>query len=320
VPDDLQRLLDEFDEIGPRQELWTEAARRAELQPARRRRRRVPRRVVDGLIAAAVIVAALAGLIVGSRLHANQEGTGGPIQPPTSRVGADAWLGVLVSDVEARLPLSRALVRSGQCFTPQWQYLSTPVFIDLSAYHRIARQADPRVEIGDRFTSLNNRCNVFARQGGFSSQERTAILDRITAVERLIHNQPGGTAMLGVPPVIRGRATDPRVALLLRDLDTRISIARRLIEHDQCGVEVQKIAAPIQSDINLVLLYAAPKTHTIAEGMRHQPLVTTGADFMRALGPCFRAQKRGTLDAAQQTELTGQLDLLDRRIQRAVAP
>ena len=262
-----------------------------------------------GGMAAAVIGAAVLGMLFASLLHHDAAPVGPARQP--SKVGAQAWLGVLAADVQHRITLSRELVRSDQCFTPQWQYLATPIFIDMTAYNAIGAGPDPRQKLGEEYTDLNNRCSVYARQGGFSDAERSKILGRLAALNRQ------AAALLGVPTAPPA-SMDPRVGLMLEDIQSRIPVAQRLIANGQCGGEVQKIAAPIQSDINYALLYAAPRNHTVAEGVRSQPLLKLGPDFMRIVGPCHRDVHAGLLSDQRRAALTRQVLALKGRVERAL--
>ena len=309
MPSDWRDLLSEFDGVDPPLDLWPNAVARAQPGMGRRRIPRLPQRVVHALIAAAVIGAAVLGMLFASLLHHDSA----PVRPARqpSKVGAQAWLGVLAADVQHRITLSRELVRSDQCFTPQWQYLATPIFIDMTAYNAIGAGPDPRQKLGEEYTNLNNRCSVYARQGGFSDAERAKILGRLAALDRQ------ATALLGArtaPPA----SMDPRVGLMLQDIQSRIPVAQRLIANGQCGGDVQKIAAPIQSDINYALLYAAPQNHTVAEGVRNQPLLKLGPDFMRIVGPCHRDVHTGLLSDQRRAALTRQVLALDGRVDRAL--
>ena len=301
-------LLAEFDQIDPPLNLWHETLQRTPPS-APRRAPRLPQRATRALVAAAALSAALGGMLFASLLN-HQAQTARPAH--VSRVGARSWLDIVVADVKARIPLSRQLVQRDQCFTPQWNYLATPVFVDLSAYALAGNRADPGAALGREFTSINNRCNVYARQGGLSDSEQTAILVRLSALDR---------AILAVSPASTPRSgpLDRTVALLLADVRTRLPVAQRLIANSQCGAEVQKIASPIQSDIDLVLLYAAPTDHTVAEGEAAQPLLHVGPDFMRIIGPCFRDAKTGPLSTQEQQRLESGLTTLRRQTDRALA-
>jgi hypothetical protein len=309
VPSDWRDLLSEFNVVDPPPDLWPNAVARAQPGMGRRRIPRLPQRVVHALIAAAVIGAAVLGMLFASLLHHDAAPVGPARQP--SKVGAQAWLGVLAADVQHRITLSRALVRSDQCFTPQWQYLATPIFIDMTAYNAIGAGPDPRQKLGEEYTNLNNRCSVYERQGGFSDAERSTILGRLAALDRQ------ATALLGAPTAPPA-SMDPRVGLMLQDIQSRIPVAQRLIANGQCGGEVQKIAAPIQSDINYALLYAAPQNHTVAEGVSNQPLLKLGPDFMRIVGPCHRDVHAALLSDQRRAALTRQVLALDGRVDRAL--
>jgi hypothetical protein len=309
VPSNWRDLLSEFNVVDPPPDLWPNAVARAQPGMGRRRIPRLPQRVVHALIAAAVIGAAVLGMLFASLLHHDAAPVGPARQP--SKVGAQAWLGVLAADVQHRITLSRALVRSDQCFTPQWQYLATPIFIDMTAYNAIGAGPDPRQKLGEEYTNLNNRCSVYERQGGFSDAERSTILGRLAALDRQ------ATALLGAPTAPPA-SMDPRVGLMLQDIQSRIPVAQRLIANGQCGGEVQKIAAPIQSDINYALLYAAPQNHTVAEGVSNQPLLKLGPDFMRIVGPCHRDVHAALLSDQRRAALTRQVLALDGRVDRAL--
>ena len=309
MPSDWRDLLSEFDGVDPPLDLWPNAVARAQPGMGRRRIPRLPQRVVHALIAAAVIGAAVLGMLFASLLHHDSAPVGPAGQP--SKVGAQAWLGVLAADVQHRITLSRELVRSDQCFTPQWQYLATPIFIDMTAYNAIGAGPDPRQKLGEEYTNLNNRCSVYARQGGFSDAERSKILGRLAALDRQATAQLGAAT---APPA----SMDPRVGLMLQDIQSRIPVAQRLIANGQCGGDVQKIAAPIQSDINYALLYAAPQNHTVAEGVRNQPLLKLGPDFMRIVGPCHRDVHAGLLSDQRRAALTRQVLALEARVDRAL--
>ena len=309
MPSNWRDLLSEFNVVDPPPDLWPNAVARAQPGMGRRRIPRLPQRVVHALIAAAVIGAAVLGMLFASLLHHDAAPVGPARQP--SKVGAQAWLGVLAADVQHRITLSRELVRSDQCFTPQWQYLATPIFIDMTAYNAIGAGPDPRQKLGEEYTNLNNRCSVYERQGGFSDAERSTILGRLAALDRQ------ATALLGAPTAPPA-SMDPRVGLMLQDIQSRIPVAQRLIANGQCGGEVQKIAAPIQSDINYALLYAAPQNHTVAEGVSNQPLLKLGPDFMRIVGPCHRDVHAALLSDQRRAALTRQALALDGRVDRAL--
>ncbi len=301
-------LLAEFDQIDPPLDLWHETLQRTPPS-APRRAPRLPQRATRALVAAAVLSAALGGMLFASLLN-HQAQTARPAH--VSRVGAQSWLDIVVADVKARIPLSRRLVQRDECFTPQWNYLATPVFVDLSAYALTGDQADPRAALGREFTNINNRCSVYARQGGLSTSEQITILDRLRALDRaILVVSPAPTARFGI--------LDHRLALLLADVRTRLPVAQRLIANSQCGAEVQKIASPIQTDIDLVLLYAAAIHHTVAEGEAAQPLLHVGPDFMRIIGPCFRDARSGPLSAQEQKRLESGLATLQQQIDHALA-
>jgi hypothetical protein len=303
-------LLSEFDDLAPPLDLWHRTVSRTPQRPPRQRIPRLPQRLSHALVLAAVLAAALGGMLFGSLLHHDQEPLGPPARQP-SRVGAEAWLNVVVADVQARIAVTRLLIRRDQCFTPQWSYLATPIFVDLTAYEHASSRTDPRAALGHEFTNLNNRCSVYARQGGMTGLKRTAILTRLNAVDRAVAAiHPVGAA----PPA----SLDRWIGLLLADVRTRVPIARRMIANSQCGNEVQKIASPIQSDIDLALLYAAPTTHTFAEGVRAQPLLQLGSDFMGIVGPCFRDLRTGQLSTQERTSLADHVTVLQRRLDQAL--
>ena len=108
MPSNWRDLLLEFDDVDPPLDLWQNVVARA--QPGMRRRRipRLPQRAVHALIAAAVIGAAVLGMLFASLLHHDAAPVGPARQP--SKVGAQAWLGVLAADVQHRITLSRELV------------------------------------------------------------------------------------------------------------------------------------------------------------------------------------------------------------------
>lgn len=302
-------LLSEFDDLAPPLDLWQQTVSRTPQRP-RRRIPRPPQRLAHALVLAAVVAAALGGMLFGSLLHQAQRPLGPPARPP-SRVGAEAWLNVVVADVHARIAASRLLVRRDQCFTPQWNYLATPIFVDLTGYERASTRPDPRAALGHEFTNLNNRCSVYARQGGLADLQRAAILARLDAVDRAV-------AALGPAAPPPPASLNRWIGLLLTDVRTRVPIARRMIANSQCGDEVQKVASPIQSDIDLVLLYTAPKTHTFAEGVAAQPLLRLGLDFMRIVGPCFRDLRTGQLGMQERVSLSYRVTTLERRLDDAL--
>src|SRR5204863_991770 len=102
----------------------------------------------------------IGGIAVGSALHGTRTKIQRPARPP-SRVGATTWLNVLTADVRDRIPATRRLIRSNQCFTPQWSLLVAPVYSDIAAYNRISANPDPRLTLGRAYTALNNRCNTY---------------------------------------------------------------------------------------------------------------------------------------------------------------
>ena len=181
----------------------------------------------------------------------------------------------------------------------------------MTAYNAIGAGPDPRQKLGEEYTGLNNRCTVYARQGGFPDAERARILGRLAALDRQATAQLGAAT---APPA----SMDPRVGLMLQDIQSRIPVAQRLIASGQCAGEVQKIAAPIQSDINYALLYAAPQNHTVAEGVTNQPLLKLGPDFMRIVGPCHRDVHAGLLSDQRRAALTRQVLALKGRVDRAL--
>lgn len=298
-------LLSEFNHIMPPDDLWYQTQRRAPSQSPQ-----MPTRIVHAVVIATVVLAALGGMLFASLLHHDQTPSGRPTHQ--TKVGAETWLQVLVSDLNVRIPVARRLVERGQCFTPQWSYLVSPIYNDLDAYQDASGKPDPRVGLGRLFTAINNRCSVQARQGGVAAQERNhllALLDRLSQ------------AVAATGPVVAYTSPPaPSTRLLLSDLHTRIPIVRRMISNAQCGGEVERIASPIQTDANLILLYQAPRTHTLKEGIKHEPLLRLAPDFMRISGNCFKDVDDGLLSDQEQAALSSRLTQLGQEVNKALRP
>ena len=308
--DRMHHLLSDFDRAEPPAGLWEDARRRAALSRKWRPQRRLRERTTSVAVAVLVGAAAVGGLAVGSRMHDNRVG---PPGHRPSKVGASTWLDVLTSDVRSRLAVTRQLILRNQCFTPQWSFLVAPVYSDMASYNRISSRPDPRLDLGRRYANINNQCNTFVRRGPVTSEQRAALLANLDSVEARVRK------LTGVPLPARNPGLSVWDTLLLSDLKTRIPVAARMLANNQCVSEVEQIAYPVQTDINLLLLYRAPRTHTLREGEDRDALLPLGPEFMKITGPCYQGVvQNGALPPAERSVLTSRLAALRRNVDSAL--